>query len=141
MVDLVPEDSRSYYNYIAYAQEARGNVKYVKKRQDKILKNQIWASRRENYGVWDQKYTGCVNSRLDITKQETDKCEDMSRAITQNETKTKKRKETGGKKPTNKTQSISERWDNFKQPNVLRVPKGEKSWKETEKKIYWENVG
>lgn len=38
MVDLVPEDSKSYYNYIAYAQEARGNVKYVKKRQDKILK-------------------------------------------------------------------------------------------------------
>lgn len=61
----------------------------------------------------------------------------MSRAITQNETKTKKRKETGGKKPTNKTQSISERWDNFKQPNVLRVPKGEKSWKETEKKKYF----
>ena len=40
-MDLVQKDNKSYYNYIAYTQEARENVKYVQKRQTDILKDQI----------------------------------------------------------------------------------------------------
>lgn len=67
MIELADKDNKSYYNYIAYAQEARGKIKYVQERQEEKFKIELLEVKTMMSEIKNTLYG--INSRLDMAKE------------------------------------------------------------------------